>query len=67
METMAQSQGLGTFYSGFFAFAARVSPKLKKKLAIKRGEKAVTALVIGYPAVKYRRTAPKKQPSVIRD
>lgn len=67
MELMAQSLGLGVFYSGFFSIAARSVGKLKKKLGVARGEKVVTTLVLGYPAVSYQRTAPREKPSVIFD
>ncbi len=67
MEIMAQSLGLGVFYSGMFATAAKMSPKLKKMLRVGKKEKVVTALVIGHPAVKYKRTAPKERPIVIED
>ena len=64
MELMAQANGLGVLYSGFFAMAARYSPALRRALGLKRGEQVVTALVLGYPAVKYRRTAQKEAAKV---
>ena len=67
MELIAQSLGLGVFYSGFFTMVLRVSPKLRKKLGIRRGEQAVTTLVLGYPAVKYQRTAQRETPDVLFD
>lgn len=67
MELMAQSLGLGVFYSGFFTMITRVSGKLRKKLGIRRGEKAVTTLVLGYPAVKYQRTVQREAADVLFD
>ena len=64
MALMAEAQGLGVLYSGFFAQAAVLSPALRKKLELKRGEKVVTALVIGYPDVHYYRIAPKEAAKV---
>lgn len=59
MELMAQAHGLGVLYSGLFAMAARYSGKLRRELGLHRGERVVTALVLGYPGVAYRRTAQK--------
>lgn len=67
MELMAQSLGLGVLYSGFFARIIGLSRKLKKKLSIASGEKVATTLVLGYPAVKYTRTAQKERPTVLFD
>ncbi len=67
MELMAQSLGIGAFYSGFFTMVLRVSPKLRKKIGIRRGEQVVTTLVLGYPAVKYQRTAQRETPDVMFD
>jgi len=67
MELMAQSLGLGVLYSGLFTYTARVSRKLKKKLSVSSGEKVITTLVLGYPAVKYQRTAQKERPVILFD
>ena len=67
MELMAQSLGLGVFYSGFFTMVVRLSGKLKRKLHVRRGEKVVTTLVLGYPAVEYQRTAQRETPDVTFD
>ena len=65
MALMAESHGLGVFYSGFFTEVVNHSRKLKNLLSLKRGDKVVTTLVIGYPNVKYRRTT-KKEDAVVR-
>lgn len=65
MELMAEACGLGVLYSGFFAMAVNLSGSLRRALGLKHGEKVVTALVIGYSAVAYRRTA-QKDKAVVR-
>ena len=60
MEIMAESLGLGVLYSGFFITCTRISRKLRSLLRIPRGQKAVTCMIIGYPAVRYRRIVPRK-------
>lgn len=64
MELMAQAQGLGVLYSGFFSVAANYSPKLRRALGLKGRQKVVTTLVLGYPAIQYQRTAPRRQAQV---
>lgn len=63
MELMAQAQGLGVLYSGFFALVAKYSLKLRKLLKIKK-KKVVTVLVLGYPNVKYHRTVQKEKANI---
>lgn len=64
MELMAEACGLGVLYSGFFSMAVNSSRSLRRQLGLGRGEKAVTTLVLGYPRVKYCRTAQKEPASV---
>ena len=61
MEIMAESLGLGVLYSGFFIMCTRISRKLRNLLKLPKGHKAVTCMVIGYPAVKYQRIVPRKK------
>lgn len=63
MALMAEANGLGVLYSGFFAFAANYSLTLRKVLGSDKN-KAVTALVLGYPNVKYLRTTQKADASI---
>lgn len=65
MALMAEANGLGVLYSGFFTVAARVSGKIRKELEIK-GKKPITTLVIGYSDVEYRRSVQKERAAVIR-
>ena len=45
----------------FFKACAGFSGKLRKLLALPKGHKVVTCMVIGYPAVKYLRIVPRKK------
>lgn len=60
MTFMAESYGLGVLYSGFFTACVNLSSKIRKMMGIGKKPKAVTTLVIGYPAVKYHRTTHRK-------
>lgn len=64
MELMAEAQGLGTLYTGLFIRAARHSNKIRNMLKLKKKEKVVAGLAIGYSAVAYQRLAPKKKADV---
>ncbi|MGL5692789.1 MAG: nitroreductase family protein [Peptostreptococcaceae bacterium] len=64
MALMAEAHRLGVLYSGFFSAVVNNSPKLKKLLNLNRSDYVVTTLVIGYPDVKYRRTAQKETAKV---
>ena len=64
MEFVAEACGLGVLYSGFFTMCVNHLPKLKKLLGLPQGKKAATTLVIGYPNVKYQRSAPRENADV---
>lgn len=64
MELMAEACGLGVLYSGFFSMAVNRCCSLRRKLGLKRGERAVMTLVIGYSNVTYRRTVQKEAATV---
>lgn len=66
MAFMAEAHGLGVLYSGFFTMCANRHPKIRSVLGLKRGEKAVTTLVLGYPGVRYQRTVHRKPAKVRR-
>lgn len=65
MELMAEAFGLGVLYSGFFSMAVNHSPSLHRQLGLKRGEKAVTTLVLGYSSTAYHRTVQKEAACVL--
>lgn len=60
MTFMAEACGLGVLFSGFFTVCVNMSAKIRKIMGIGKNPKAVTTLVIGYPAVKYYRTPHRK-------
>ena len=64
MALMAEACGLGVLYSGFFSMAANWSRSLRKELGLKRGDKVVMTLVLGYSSVTYHRTVQKEAASV---
>ena len=64
METMVYSLGLGMLYSGFSRFAIERSGEIRKELGIRDDYHVHTVLVIGTPAVKFRRTVPRKKAEV---
>ncbi len=66
MAFMAEANGLGVLFSGFFTVCTNVSGKIRKLMGVKSKPKAVTTLVIGYPAVKYHRTTRRNKAKVIR-
>lgn len=65
MELMANTLGLGTFFSGFLAKAAHGNEKIKNFIQIKAGKEVVCAMVIGHPAVNYKRTVPRKKADAV--
>ena len=67
IELTANAFGLGVLYSGFFSLAAAHSHKLRKMLSLSSRKESVLALVIGYPAVRYQRTAQKEHPAISYD
>lgn len=64
MAFMAEAHGLGVLYSGFFTICTALNPKIHKELGMKLGEKAVTTMVMGYPAVNYQRTVHRNPANV---
>lgn len=65
MELMTNALGLGTFFSGFFVFAAKNSLEIREYLKIKEPKQIVSCMVIGHPAVVYKRTVPRKKAEII--
>lgn len=59
MELMAVSLGLGALYNGFLCRIASTLPEVRTWLGL--GEQNVAAcMLLGYPAVTYARTAPRR-------
>lgn len=64
IENMAVTDGLGALYSGYLMRIISACPDLREWLGI--GSKGVACcMLLGYPAVTYRRTAPRRQADVI--
>lgn len=61
MEFIAEANGLGVLYSGFFTTAANASHKIKKAIGVPKGKKVAMTLVLGYPNVKFLRSTPHKE------
>ena len=60
MELMTNALDLGTFFSGFLLVAAKDNKAILELLGIEDSKQIISCLVIGYPDVKYQRTAPRK-------
>ncbi len=64
MELMANALGLGVCFVGFFVQAVENDPALRQLLQLDDACRVITTLAIGYPAVSYQRTAPRKPAEV---
>lgn len=64
MELMAVASGLGALYNGYLARIANENEALKDWLGI--SDKTIKAcMLLGYPNVKYERTAPRRKANII--
>lgn len=61
MELEAAALGLGALYVGFFVRLAEKVPALREYLGLAERDQVVTCLALGYPAVRYLRTVPRKK------
>lgn len=59
MEFVAEAEGLGVLYSGFFTTAANASRAIRRAIQMPRGKRAAMTLVLGYPDVRFLRAAPR--------
>lgn len=64
MELVACANGLGVLYSGFIAWGSK-DEKTKKIIGVPAEKEVLIALVIGYPDVQYKRSAPRKKADII--
>lgn len=64
VESMAVAMGLGALYNGFLARIADANEELKAWLGIE-GKTIKACMLLGYPDVKYARTAPRRKAQVI--
>ena len=61
MEYIAEANGLGVLYSGFFTMAANASHKIRKAIKVPKGKRAAMTLVLGYPDIKFLRPPQRKK------
>ena len=61
MEYIAEANGLGVLYSGFFTMAANASHKIRKAIKVPKGKRAAMTLVLGYPDIKFLRSPQRKK------
>lgn len=61
MEMMASMLGLGACHIGFFLYACDNNTEIKEFLGLKKEQNVAACLTIGYPAIKYLRTVPRKK------
>lgn len=64
MEFIAEANGLGVLYSGFFTMSANHSRKIKKVLELPKGKKVITTLVLGYPKMMYQRSVQREKADI---
>ncbi|MCE5196160.1 MAG: nitroreductase family protein [Negativicutes bacterium] len=64
IELLANALNLGVLYSGFISAALRNNKEARALLDL-AGKPIVICLVLGYPNVTYRRTAPRKAADVV--
>lgn len=64
MEMMSRTYGLGGLHVGLFTAVANKSKKIKTRLGLKKKEKVVACLALGYPNVKYQRSVPRRKAEV---
>lgn len=61
MEFAAEANGLGVLYSGYFTVAANISPKIRKAIKVPKKKRVAMTLVLGYPDVKFLRSAQREK------
>lgn len=64
MEFVAEANGLGVLFSGYFTMAANASPKIRRALKVPKKKHVAMTLVLGYPNVKFLRSAPREKLNV---
>lgn len=64
IENMAAAEGAGVLYSGYLLRIMENSEAIKKWLGLEK-ESITCCMLLGYPAVTYRRTAPRKPADIV--
>ena len=65
MELQAASLGMGALYVGFFTRLTEKNERIRAYLGLSDTDRVVTCLALGYPAVHYERTVPRKPANII--
>ncbi len=60
LEILLVSMGIGTCWAGYIVRAAGLDSKINQILGLPLENKIIASLLIGYPAIKYQRAAPRK-------
>ena len=60
MEFVAEANGLGVLFSGYFTKVANLSFKIKRALHMPKGKRVAATLVLGYPAVRFLRSVQRE-------
>lgn len=60
LELMLHSMGLGTCWAGYALGVARHSPEVRSFLGLPEGRSAYGGVMVGYPAMRYRRIPDRK-------
>ena len=60
MELVANSLGIGMVYVGYFVALVAQCPRLRQWIGLQESDRVVTCLSMGYPAVRYLRSVPRK-------
>lgn len=66
MAFMAEANGLGVLFSGFFTICYNLNKRIRKIIGINDKGSAVTTIVLGYSTIKYFRTASRKPAKITR-
>ena len=64
MMLMAEAQGLGTCFIGFFYPQAAKSKEIREALTIPLKNEILMAFTFGYPAIRWRRLVDRRKPEV---
>lgn len=64
MELASVSQGLGMLYNGYLVRSTMLSVEAQEEILCLREKPVTASMLLGYPNVRYIRTAPRKKPDV---
>jgi nitroreductase/formate hydrogenlyase subunit 6/NADH:ubiquinone oxidoreductase subunit I len=64
LELAATGLGLGTCWAGYFNAAANSYPPLKQALGLGNEQQCYGAMMVGYPALRYKRLPTRNEPEI---